>query len=382
MEKLKVVHIVAGLWRENGGPSVVIPNLCIGLLENNCDVSIVTVDGDHSDELLAAKKMGVKVYSFKSISWTPIRYCFGMNDALKDIIKNADIVHNHGLWLYPNWLALKWSKHWKKPLVLTPHGVLDPNLFNKKRYKKILPWILVDKNIVKYSSLIIALSDSEKIAITATIHQVKKKIKIIPNGVSTNNLNSLGAISLMSDFDNYKKILFLSRVAPIKGVENLLKVWQDINASYPDWRLIIAGPVDDSLKDNFCDMRILSKHNICFIGSVFGSDKRAVYEACDVFVLPSYGEGLPTVILEAMSFSKPIIYTTECNFPMVSESGAGMEYRANDILALKSKIELMISLSSRQRIEIGQKGRALVENSFSWESVSREMSKAYMELLK
>ena len=308
MAKLKVVHVVAGLWRENGGPSVVIPNLCLSLMRNNCDVTIITVDGNHSDELIFAQRMGIDTYSFKSITWSPIRYCIGMNGAMKNIIKDADIVHNHGLWLYPNWIALKWAKFYRKPLVLTPHGVLDPNLFNKKKYKKIIPWLFFDKNIVKYSSIIYALSESESDAIIKTVPYVSKKIKVIPNGVFIENISKINKDNSLSRFSKNKKLLFLSRVAPIKGIENLLYVWKKINSLSPKWVLLIAGPIDKKLEKYFADKIELGKSNIYYLGSLFGSEKNIAYNEADIFVLPSYGEGLPTVLLEAMSFSKPILF--------------------------------------------------------------------------
>jgi glycosyltransferase involved in cell wall biosynthesis len=380
---MRVLFIVAGLWKNHGGPSEVIPNLSIALTEQGCSVTILTVSGDDSDAAYRAIEKGVKVISFDEKMRLPIRYTPGMKEYLKQNVGQFDLVHNHGHWLYPNWLTYFFAKKARIPLVTTPHGTLVPGMLEKSKLKKFISWYLFDRAIIKQASFIQALSNAESDEMTKKIQNWKSKIGVIPNGTFIDYDSEIERDSVLSKYNvkNGKKVLlFLSRVNEIKGVFDLLTTWPKIQKEFPDWHLLVVGPIDDKIKDKLnavCE----NLQNMTLTGPVYGADKKQIFKASDLFVLPSYAEGLPTAILEASSYKLPVVFTTECNFPELAIAKGGVECDAGKSNIEKSLIKAM-SMSNEELTEIATNGFNLIQENYSWESVSLTWLSLYKNLVE
>src|SRR5690606_6695787 len=116
-----------------------------------------------------------------------------------------------------------------------------------------------------------------------------------------------------------KIALFVGWVVPSKGIAELLTSWNVIKPL--NWRLNIIGPGSpdyiDSLKRQF------SGSGVEFIGELPHDVAMRAIAACDVFVLPSYTEGFPNVILEAMALSRAIVATEVGAIPEMLSDGCG-----------------------------------------------------------
>ena len=92
----------------------------------------------------------------------------------------------------------------------------------------------------------------------------------------------------------------------------------------------------------------------------------AEYQACDVFCLPSFYEGFPNVVCEAMSCGKPILCSNVCDNPyIVQDEVNGFLFNPLDEDDMVKKINKMISLSQEERAEMGRKSRQIAEQKFS-----------------
>lgn len=380
---MRVLFIVAGLWKNHGGPSEVIPNLSIALTEQGCSVTILTVSGDDSDATQFAIDKGVNVISFDEKLCLPIRYTPSMKEYLIQNVGQFDLVHNHGHWLYPNWLACFYAKKSGIPLVTTPHGTLVPGMLEKSKLKKFISWYLFDRSIIKESSFIQALSNAEADEMTKKIYKWRKKIGVIPNGTFIDNSCEVSRDSLLSKYNvkrRNKVLLFLSRVNDIKGVFDLLTTWTNIQQDFPDWHLLVVGPIEDTIRNKIIEICERLK-NITLVGPLYGIDKKQIFQASDVFVLPSYAEGLPTAILEASSYKLPVVFTTECNFPELSAAKGGVQCDAGAANIEKSLIKVM-SMSDKELTAIATNGFNLIYEHYSWESVSKNWFKLYEKLVE
>ena len=97
----------------------------------------------------------------------------------------------------------------------------------------------------------------------------------------------------------------MGRVTADKGVAELLLAWRDFVSVYPDSRLVIAGMLEvDATRGNLAAL-LNSSENVLVLNHV--DDLSVVYSSLDVMVLPSYREGLPTVVLEAGSYEVPCV---------------------------------------------------------------------------
>lgn len=102
------------------------------------------------------------------------------------------------------------------------------------------------------------------------------------------------------------KILFLSRLLKEKGIYEVVDAFQNLERRFSNLELIIAGDGED-----FQDVAtyVKDRPTIEMKGHVNGERKAALFEECHIYCMPSYSEGLPTSVLEAMAFGLPVVTT-------------------------------------------------------------------------
>jgi poly(glycerol-phosphate) alpha-glucosyltransferase len=155
------------------------------------------------------------------------------------------------------------------------------------------------------------------------------------------------------------------------------------------WRLVIAG-WDELSHENalkrcataneipWVDLRDkpsrsdLSAASVVFAGPQFGKSKRHLYESCDAFILPSFSEGLPMVVLEAWSYGKPVLMTPQCNLPEGFVEGAAIRIEPS-VESISSGLALLRRHSAKELTEIGQRGRTLVSERFTWSRIANDL---------
>ena len=109
-----------------------------------------------------------------------------------------------------------------------------------------------------------------------------------------------------------RKILFLSRIIPEKGIFVLLKAFEKLRLNYPGHKLIIAGELALDSNNGDLDLfkSLVNKTQSEYLGFVDDQLKQRLLEESHVVVLPSiYGEGLPMILLEAQSYGCMVVTT-------------------------------------------------------------------------
>lgn len=382
---MKILHVVAGLWKHTGGPAEVIPQLCEALVRENCEVTLLTIEGPHSESTLKCLQNGVEVKAFPALPLLPMRYSPAMARYLKNNIHCFDIIHNHGQWLHANWAAFKYAQQSRKPFVTTPHGTLVPGMLARSRFKKNISWNLIDKYLIEYANVIHALSPVERNEMALKVgRKNSQKIRVIPNGADIWELPK--PVELLASFpflQRKKVILFLSRVHPIKGIIDLLEAWKLCCRKHPAWHLLIVGPVEEEIKAQiscFLENKELQEATT-FAGPIYGSARKEAFALADIFILPSYGEGLPTALLEALSCKLPVICTTECNFLEAEKAGAAFSGPAGKE-TLVSNIQKMLMLTDNEREKMGEFGQKIVREHYSWENIAKCWVQTYNSITK
>jgi poly(glycerol-phosphate) alpha-glucosyltransferase len=115
---------------------------------------------------------------------------------------------------------------------------------------------------------------------------------------------------------------------------------------------------------------------VVFLGPQFGEDKAACYRNCDAFILPSFSEGLPMVVLEAWAYGKPVLMTPECNLPEGFATGAAIRIETSVDGIAQGLNELFRTPHSALRT-LGDNGLRLVREQFAWPKVAAEMKSVY-----
>jgi glycosyltransferase involved in cell wall biosynthesis len=300
-----------------------------------------------------------------------------------------DVIHLNGVWMYPTYAAYITSKLLRVPLIISPRGMLDEWALKNSRAKKYIAWIAYVKRTMHYAKCLHALNHSEALSIDKL--GLKKPIAIIGNGVEINQnivaskdsvADSVSELLVTLKNCNHTLILFMGRLHPKKGLSELIDAWNLLNTrrtSSSGLTLVIAGPGDaryiDAMKS-----RIRFKENLIFTGAVYGATKQALLRAADLFVLPSYSEGQPIALLEAMSFGIPTLITEACNMPESIRLGAAIKIEpdADSILA---GINQFLKSSIEQKARMSELAKTLIKNKHDWAPIACEMNELYRWML-
>lgn len=147
------------------------------------------------------------------------------------------------------------------------------------------------------------------------------------------------------------RILFLSRLLKEKGVYETIEAFRNICKDYPNVQLTIAG---DGEEFNALKKYLKNDKNILMTGNVSGQEKIALFAESDMYCLPSYSEGLPISVLEAMAFGVPVITTKVGGLKSFFKDGEmGYFVATKNVLDLEQKIRLLIT-KPEQANKIGE----------------------------
>jgi poly(glycerol-phosphate) alpha-glucosyltransferase len=289
------------------------------------------------------------------------------------------LLHANGLWMYPSFASLRWSRRAGQPYLVSPHGMLDPWAVRRAVWKKrLVAWWFEDAHLAGAACLH-ALTQAEARVIRA--YGLSNPICVVPNGIDLPNESKPAPPGWAGDVGKDRRILlFLGRLHPKKGLANLLAAWQDVQptAGAQGWILVIAGWDQDRHEQQLkrlADAQAFGDR-IRFVGPQFGDDKAASFAGADAFVLPSLSEGLPLAVLEAWSYGLPVLMTEACNLPEGFAAGVALPL-GTDRASIAAGLRRLFALSDAERRDMGARGRALVRERFTWASVGGQMTAVY-----
>jgi glycosyltransferase involved in cell wall biosynthesis len=293
-----------------------------------------------------------------------------------------DLLHVHGLWRAPNRLASRLQR--QLPVVLAPHGMLDPWAFAQHHRRKTLLWWAYERRSLQRAAALHALCRAEVQALRSL--GLTAPIALIPNGVALPNRS--GEVQASLPLPCWAEtipagepvLLFLGRFHHKKGIQPLLQAWQSVatEAARAGWWLALVGYGDNGQLQHQLDAHPVPRTVAC--GPVFGDDKQAVLAAASAFVLPSYSEGLPMAALEAMAHQLPCLLSKACNLHEAFRAGAALPAELNSV-ALVASLRQLFALSPNDRAAMGAAGQALMQKRFSWTVVAEQTRQLYSWIL-
>lgn len=344
--RVKVAVVSNGLFRHTGGPSIVVPKLVEALSqEDTLEINLFLPNGNLHSSVLALSE-NCKVYPVDVYS--PWRFSFKL--FRKIINSKPDIIWIHGFWLFPSFSGVLVSWFLRVPVIYTPHGVFTLSMFKRHLVKKLilgLPELTL--MFLRKDKLFHFLSDSEKDN-SAVI--VNSESRVVPNFI--------GDPLRFNEDEERKGILFMARIHKIKGIEDVLLLEHDID---------IYGFGEDSYVD-----RIALKRHPNFRGEIEHDNVIETLRMYEWYVLPSYGEGLPTSALEAARAGCLLIVSEECNLNMFSEFAITFKAGPDQ---LRLAVEKAINMNDEEKALRREGIRAVYNEHFS----DRVIRNSYMKLL-
>ncbi|MFV0437375.1 MAG: glycosyltransferase family 4 protein [Desulfopila sp.] len=251
-------------------------------------------------------------------------------------------------------------------VVFTHHG-LD---YDRQKWGKIAKIVLRlgERFSCKSANAVITVSKHIKNQVEV---KFQRKGIYIPNGVEIPKIIPSSGFLEKYKLQSKKYILAVGRIVPEKGFHDLVEAFSRIDTT---WKLVIAGAADfeDDYSRNLTK-KVKSISSIEMIGFVKGERLGEIFSNAGLFILPSYHEGLPIVLLEAISYNLPIIVS---DIPANRELSKPEEtFSVGDVEGLTQKIILFLS----NRIPTICK-TDLIKEKYDWESVISQTESVYFSL--
>lgn len=292
------------------------------------------------------------------------------------LVDRPDIIHIHSSFgpSFYRKLPFIYMASWaKKPIVNHIHGADFEEFYVKaKRWKQALIRATYNK-----CTVLIALSNEWKENLSKIV--VPEKITIVEN-YSVLHEDALKA-RLARNPNN--TVLFLGEIGKRKGGYDMPLVAAEVVKAVPDVKFVLAGagsPADERAVKALFKKYGVSDH-VIFPGWVRGKKKDTLLREADVFFLPSYNEGMPMSVLDAMGYGLPIVSTNVGGIPKIVHNGKnGYCCDAGDVTSFaKGIIELLKSKKMLQ--QFGLNSYKIVETSYSLESHIEKLKNIYNSIV-
>ena len=372
---LRVAQLMLSASRKNAGVFVAASGLSRAL-DQRPDLSLEVFAGrDEYTEDDRTQWRDIPVHTFPMQPPVSFGFALGMAKAVRDF--NPHILHQHGVWAYPSLITRKLSKKKRTRVLISVHGMLTPWALRHQAWKKRLALRLYEKRNLADADCIHALTVAEVDEMRNL--GFRAPICLIPNGVEV--VKTIRGRK--KDTTGSRILLYVGRLHPIKGIEELLHGWAIYikgvdGGGTQKWHLRIVGWGEDEFQNrvNVLVTELGVGESVEFVGAKFGDDLLAEYSGADAFVLTSHSEAMPMTILEAWANGLPVIMTPECGLPEGYDEGAAIKTSVakQDIAAAISAVVLM---SAKERHNMGRAGLKLVEERYSWQSVARSFTAVY-----
>lgn len=372
---MKVLHVIPYVSPQYGGPTTVVAQMAEALSGLNIKVDIATTTAHGRSELnmpigqpvvdngaryFYFPRQGPKFWMF---SW-PLR-CW-----LYRHVCDYDLVHVHGLFAYTTLPACAASRYFKKPYLITTHGVLDPWCLSHKWWKKLPYYFLLERHNLRSAAAVHVTSSFEAGGLARL--GLNAKTHVIPLCVEMPDRHGReyceGSLSL----------LFLSRLDPIKGLPLLIQAVALLIKRGIDVKLMIAGQGEDdyvSELNALVNSLNISK-NVKFVGFLQGKSKLQALLEADVFVLPSYHENFSLAAAEALAAGLPVIVSDQVGIARdIATANAGSVVPVDSPELLADAIEKYRDANIRELA--GANARNLAEQQYSIGHFGSELLRLY-----
>ncbi len=385
MRILQVTPYYAPAWAY-GGPPRVVYELSRELKGRGHSVTVLTTDalGPHDRARPSHEDLdGVQIVRTPNLSnnlaW---RYHLflprGMGAFLRKHLREYDVIHMHMYRTAQNVLIHHFSVRSGVPYVFSAHGSL-PRIV-RKRFAKALFDIAVGPRILQGAVRSIALSDMEKTDYEFAGVPVSR-ISIIFNGVDASIRDVLprrGGFVKTFSLENKRLVTYLGRLNARKGLDDLLRSFQEVSQRFGDTVLVVAG-ADDGHKERLVRLaeQLSISDRVFFPGFLSHAAKLQLLVDSALVVYPASNEPFGLVPFEALLCEKPVVVSRESGCgELIHRARAGLTFPVGDVDSLRAAILTGLTADSSLD-EMVRRGQKLVRDELSWRRISSQMEQVY-----
>lgn len=363
-----VVTGTRGFPNVQGGIENHCERLYTNIVTKGCDVTVITRK-PYSDP---------DIHEYRGITLLAVdcprnKYLEAIAHTFKSVIKartlNPDILHIHAIG--PSLFA-PLARMLRMKVVITNHG----HDYNRKK------WSFPAKMFLKFCERMGVTFANEVISISSSIadeliRKYNRESTVIPNGVQPANFTDSDSILEKYNLQKNGYILAVGRLVPEKGFDDLIDAFKSCQKEH--WKLVIVGDADHEDKySRSLKLKAAKNSNIILTGYLSGIYLHEIYSHAGLFVLPSYHEGLPIVLLEAMSYGLSCIASDiPANRNVKLEDSR--YFKTGDVKSLASKLDIYMerALSEvEKRSEIN-----MISERYSWRKIAAQTLNVYNKIL-
>ena len=365
--------VTPGFHPIKGGTETVVRNLSVELNKVGVHADVMTFNMDQKWNPRWKGKIeeidGINVFKIPALNWLPIEHSPKITMRVNlipgrftNIFRKYDLIHFHEDLSFPFFSLLV-----RTPKIFHLHG-LDVNFYKRYHLSRI---------ILKHAANLYISISRQMERDLAELGIPESKIVCLPNGIDVELFRPEGEKE-----DNL--LLFVGRISFEKGLHVLLESLRYLKEPV---RLVIVGPTDWSLKYYQDILKLIEKenrtgkHEIEYLGALDQVDIIKWYQKASIFVLSSFMEAFPVVILEALSCGTPVIATPVGGVSEVVRDGEnGFLVPLNNPPKLAEAIQHLLD-NKDKRIRLGREGRRWMIRSFSLDVIVNKLCNIYNSLV-
>ena len=360
---MNVIHVLEDFSFLSGGIRTVVLDLHTRLLDNGINSKILSTRTEPEDD-------AIKVDGGKA----PWRYSKNFKSVLKNLLaKNEiDLIHIHGVWMYPQYAAAKFAKQNNIPFLITCHGMYEPWLWSQGTLKKKLYFNMVVKSAFSKANYLHAITSNE----------TKEINELFPHTPTIEIPNLIDSYqNTENDYNHEEKyVLYVGRLDPKKGIDLLIKAFSKLKPE--SVKLKIAGGFNDYKKELEALVSSLGLENkVEFLGLIIGEEKIKLFKNAFIFVAPSHSEVVGMVNLEAAIFKTPVITTFQTGLKKEWSDNGGILINPS-IEEIESALKNALDWTLEERNQNGQDLYNFVLKEYSWQYRLNDWLQLYKSMLK
>ena len=378
---MKILHSIDVLDFRHGGPVRAVIDLSEALAAKGHDLTVMVRRGPDTPASWKQPGSRTRTVELGQPQIAGAWFSGAARARIVELIDACDIVHIHGIWTPHNAQVARIAKARGKPHVVSCRGMLDDWCMDQRRPKKLV--------YLKLAGGSAMLNNARLVHCTAD-GELRQSAKWFPRstGVVIPNLLDLKPYITMPGVERARAkfpqlsrpeptLLFLSRLHYKKGVEHLIDAARILRDRGRPHQVLIAGTGDDDYESKLRQhvQTTGMEDLVSFLGMVIGDDKVSLYQASDLFVLPTSQENFGFVLYEALAAGCPLVTTKGVDtWPELEEAGASITDQ--DAAQLADAIDPM-TRDRAARDRLGERGRAWVFKNLDPDHIVQSFEQFY-----
>lgn len=377
---MRLLHVISSMNPKDGGVCKAVQDIIIGMQKTDPLLKNEVVCMDNPNDLFL-KNYNFKIHSLGKgkTSWS---YNVKLYYWLKKWHNQYDFIIVHGLWQYQSYLFQKLKSEINLNYWIMPHGMLDP-YFQKAKNRKLkairnnIIWHFIEKKYIKKAEgLLFTCEEEKQIAGKCFKNYSPQKELIVGLAVDYppiyDEIMKKEFYKIVKNWNEVPYFLFLSRIHPKKGVDNLIKSYIKLEKEVNNLpQLIIAGPGLDTPYGNKISQQSKASPNIILTDMLTGNSKWGAFYNCESFILPSHQENFGIAVVEALSCSKPVLISNQINiWREIENCRAGLIENDNEE-GTYSLLRNWFFLEKSKKEEFNKHAKEAYEKLYTFENFSK-----------